>query len=268
MDDYGQRWFDDIGKDYFSQEYWYLFTVALASHWRQTPLTVSEAKRCMKTGSSKTRQNRLQKLIDERLFFKTKDRDDLRRTHLEPTDEMLDAGRLHFSRTLREALHFLEKANLLTTNPQPLLDTVSQTSDEVDKQFLLPWAEFLVDYTNDWNTSFRTLFHTEEYWYAFVHSLLGSWNSQPLTMSEACQSMRTGSSRTKEKRVSLAVSRGMLIKQKSANDLRMTQVLASAELEELIKGHFERTLQALLELTRRLLHKQPSATVRLDIVGV
>ena len=25
MEDYGQVWLDDIGKDYFSQEYWYLF---------------------------------------------------------------------------------------------------------------------------------------------------------------------------------------------------------------------------------------------------
>ena len=71
--------------------------------------------------------------------------------------------------------------------------------------------------------------------------------------SDACQSMRTGSSRTKEKRVSLAVTRGMLVKQKSSSDLRSTHVLASATLEELMIGHFERALQELLELTQRLL---------------
>ena len=109
-----------------------------------------------------------------------------------------------------------------------------------------------MDYTNDWNITFKKLFHTEEYWYAFVHSLLGIWKGQPLTMSDACQSMRTGSSRTKEKRVSLAVTRGMLIKQKSSDDLRITHVLASATLEKLLVGHFERTLHDLLKRTDRL----------------
>ena len=253
MDDYGQRWLDDIGKDYFSQEYWYLFTVTLVSHWRQTPLSVSEACDCMKTGSSKTRQNRLQKLITEHLLFKTKEGTDLRRTHLEPTEEMLHGGRIHFRNTLTEAIEFLAEVGLLASSPEPFLERISESSDEVDTRYLLPWAEFLVDYTNDWNTSFKKLFHTEEYWYAFVHSLLGSWKGQPLTMSEACQSMRTGSSRTKEKRVSLAVTRGMLIKEKSSSDLRTTHVLASDALEELLIGHFERTLHDLLGLTRRLL---------------
>ena len=102
------------------------------------------------------------------------------------------------------------------------------------------------------NTTFNKLFHTEEYWYTFVHSLLGIWKGQPLTMSDACQSMRTGSSRTKEKRVSLAVTRGMLIKHKSSSDLRITHVSASGTLEKRLVGHFERTLGDLLKRTRRL----------------
>jgi len=252
MDRYGQRWLDDIGKDYFSQEYWYLFTVALVHHWRDSPLSISEACDCMKTGSSKTRQSRLHKLITEHLFFKTKDRADLRRTHVEPTDEMLEGGRMHFRGTLTEAMQFLDEAGLLSSSPQLLLDRISDNGDETDKRFLLPWAEFLVDYTNDWNSTFKNLFHTEEYWYTFVHSLLGIWKGQPLTMSDACQSMRTGSSRTKEKRVSLAVTRGMLTKQKSPDDQRITHVLASDTLETLLVGHFERTLGDLLKRARRL----------------
>ena len=258
MDNYGQRWLDDIGKDYFSQEYWYLFTVALVSHWRQAPLSISEACDCMKTGSPKTRQNRLQKLITEHMLFKTKEATDLRRTHLEPTEAMLHGGRIHFRNSLTEAIQFLDEADLLASCPEPLLARISESSDNVDTRYLLPWAEFLVDYTNDWNTTFKKLFHTEEYWYAFVHSLLGAWKGAPLTMSEACQSMRTGSSRTKEKRVSLAVTRGMLIKQKSSSDLRTTHVLASATLEALLIGHFERTLHKLMALTRLLLAPEMS----------
>ncbi len=256
MDRYGQRWLDDIGKDYFSQEYWYLFTVTLVHHWRESPLSISEACDCMQTGSSKTRQSRLQKLIAEHLFFKTKDWADLRRTRVEPTEEMLEGGRMHFRGTLTEAMRFLGEAGLLPSSPQPLLDRISDNGDEADKRFLLPWAEFLVDYANDWNSTFKKLFRTEEYWYTFVHSLLGIWKGQPLTMSDACQSMRTGSSRTREKRVSLAVTRGMLTKQKSPDDQRITHVLASAALETLLIGHFERTLGDLVKRTRRLFQVQ------------
>ena len=132
MDHRGQCCLDNIGKNYFSQEYWYLFTVMLVSHWRETPLSVSEACDCMKTGSSKTRQNRLQKLIEEHMFFKTKDQTDLRRTHLEPTEEMLHGGRIQLRNTLTEAIQFLAEAGLLSSSLEPLLDRISHDSDEVD----------------------------------------------------------------------------------------------------------------------------------------
>ena len=76
MENYGQSWFNDIGKDYYSQEYWYLLTITLAYHWRQTPLSISEACDSMKTGSSRTRENRLKKLIAEHFFIKIKNRTD------------------------------------------------------------------------------------------------------------------------------------------------------------------------------------------------
>ena len=141
---------------------------------------------------------------------------------------MLHRGRIHFRNTLTETIQFLAEAGLLASSPEPLLDRIPHNSHELDKRYLLPWAEFLVDYSNGWNTTFKKLFHTEEYWHAFVLSLLGSWKGQPLTMSEACQSMRTGSSRTKEKRVSLAVARGILIRQESSSNLRTMHPLASA----------------------------------------
>lgn len=256
MENYGQNWLDDIGKDYFSQEYWYLFTITLAYHWRQTPLSVSEACDSMKTGSSKTRENRLKKLIAEHFFIKIKNQTDLRRTYLEPTKEMLLGGRKHFSNSLGKAIRFLDDAQLLSSSPKPLLDRILCDSEHVDKNFLLPWAEFLIDYTNDWNNTFSKRFHTEEYWYPFVYCLLGCWKGQQLTTSEVCQCMRTGSSRTREKRVSLAVSRGMLVKQKSTHDLRTTYILTSSVLEELLINHFNRTLNHFVNLTQRLQERQ------------
>jgi len=73
--------------------------------------------------------------------------------------------------------------------------------------------------------------------------------------------MRTGSGRTKEKRVSLAVSRGMLVKQKSNCDLRTTYILTSSVLEELLISHFGRTLNNLLSLTQGLLARQQEIRV-------
>ena len=70
------------------------------------------------------------------MFFKTKDQTDLRRTHLEPAEEMLHRGRFHFSKTLTEATRFLAEAGLLASSPEPLLDRISHNSDEVDKRFL------------------------------------------------------------------------------------------------------------------------------------
>lgn len=256
MENYGQSWLNDIGKDYFSQEYWYLFTITLAYHWRQTPLSISEACDSMKTGSSKTRENRLKKLITEHFFIKIKKQTDLRRTYLEPTKEMLIGGRKHFRNSLGQAIRFLVDAQLLASDTKPLLDRISCDDEDVDKNYLLPWAEYLIDYTNDWNNTFSKRFHTEEYWYPFVYCLLGCWKGQPLTISEVCQCMRVSSNRTREKRVSLAVSRGMLVKQKSTDDLRTTYILASEVLEELLVSHFTRTLNNLLNLSQQLLDTQ------------
>ncbi len=261
MEDYGQTWLDDVGKDFFSQEYWYLFVITLVYHWRQAPLNISDACRSMKTGSSKTRENRLKKLLAEHWAIKVKDQADMRQTYLEPTEEMLLSGRKHFRKSLGKAVRFLADTRLLKGDPEPLIQNISGAIEDenMDKHYLLPWAEFLIDYTNDWNNTFKNRFHTEEYWNPFVYCLRGYWAGRPLTMSDACQCMRTGSNRTREKRIALAVSRGMLVKQKSANDLRTTLILATDALEGFLASHFSRTLNNILALTQRLLEEQGSS---------
>ena len=211
----------------------------------------------MKTGSSRTRENRLKKLIAEHWCIKIKDQTDLRRTHLEPTEEMLLSGRRHFRKSLGKVIEFLADTRLLKGHPGALLQKVSGSNENLDKHYLLPWAEFLIGYTNDWNHAFRNRFHTEEYWYPFVYCLRGAWAEQPLTMGEACQCMRTGSNRTREKRIALAINRGMLTRQKDENDLRTTSILATGNLENLLVSHFSRTLDDIISLTRQLLQENP-----------
>ncbi len=258
METYGQSWLEDIGKAYFSQEYWYLFTVTLTHYWRSTPLNVSDACDSMKTGSSKTRENRLRKIIAEHFFVKTKNRADLRQTWLQPTPEMLLNGRRHFRNSLERTIRSLLNAQLLASSSEPLLDKMLCDNEGLDKHALLPWAEFLIDYTNDWNATFGNHFHTEEYWHLFVYCLLGCWKGQPLTMGEACSCIRTGSNRTREKRISRAINRGMLTKQKSGHDLRTTFILTTETLEDLLSKHFSRTLNCFRNLAQSLQERQIS----------
>ena len=68
--------------------------------------------------------------------------------------------------------------------------------------------------------------------------------------------MRFGSSRTKEKRVSLAISRGMLAKQKNESDLRTINIMTTGNLEHHLINHFSRTLNNFLNLSQRLHERQ------------
>ena len=253
MEDYGAAWLADTGKEFYSQEYWYLVTMTLVRHWQRNPLNISDAYQSMKTGSSKTRENRLKKVIAEHWCIKIKDQTDLRRTHLEPTEGMLLLGRRHFRSSLGGAVRFLREQRLLERNPTALLRQIEGSSRNLDKPYLLPWADFLVGYTDDWNQTFENRLRTDEYWLPFVRCLRGGWSNHPLTMGEACQCMSTGSSRTREKRIALAVNRGMLQKQRDEHDLRVTSILATDVLESRLVGHFARTLGEVIALVHRLL---------------
>ena len=253
MEDYGAAWLADTGKEFYSQEYWYLVTMTLVRHWQRNPLNISDAYQSMKTGSSKTRENRLKKVIAEHWCIKIKDQTDLRRTHLEPTEGMLLLGRRHFRSSLGGAVRFLREQRLLERNPTALLRQIEGSGRNLDKPYLLPWADFLVGYTDDWNQTFENRLRTDEYWLPFVRCLRGGWSNHPLTMGEACQCMSTGSSRTREKRIALAVNRGMLQKQRDEHDLRVTSILATDVLESRLIGHFARTLGEVIALVHRLL---------------
>ena len=253
MEDYGAAWLADTGKEFYSQEYWYLVTMTLVRHWQRNPLNISDAYQSMKTGSSKTRENRLKKVIAEHWCIKIKDQTDLRRTHLEPTEGMLLLGRKHFRSSLGGAVRFLGERRLLERNPTALLRQIEGSGRNLDKTYLLPWADFLIGYTDDWNQTFENRLRTDEYWLPFVRCLRGGWSNHPLTMGEACQCMSTGSSRTREKRITLAVNRGMLKKQRDEHDLRVTSILATDVLESRLIGHFARTLSGVATLVNHLL---------------
>ena len=255
MEEYGQVWHEDIGRDLFTQEYWYLLIVAMVHHWRRTPFNIGDACSSMRTGSAKTRENRLRRLLESNWFQKSKHSQDRRQTCINPTMDMQRTVGAHLRTSLLRAAHFGQHPELLHDQARLLSSFLEHPASDLDDAFLLPWAEFLVDYTNDWNATFNNRFHTEEYWHPFVHCLRASWAGRSLAMSEACQAMRTGSNRTRENRIAIAITRNLLEKKKGDSDLRTTLVLPTALLEDRLIGHFSRTLLQLLELLRSMVGK-------------
>lgn len=254
MEEYGQVWHEDIGRDFFSQEYWYLLVIAMVHYWRRVPFNIGDACNSMKTGSARTRENRLRKLLESHWFQKSKSTADKRQTCVTPTPEMLRIVGAHLRNSLARVARFAQRCGLFHGDVQQLLHRLEKPGEDLDELFLLPWAEFLIGYTDDWNATFNNRFHTEEYWYPFVHCLRAHWAGQPLTMSEACQAMRTGSNRTRENRIAIATSRKLLDKRRSETDLRTTHVLPTPRLERYLVDHFSRTLTKLLQLLKSLSH--------------
>ncbi|WP_203292448.1 hypothetical protein [Maricaulis parjimensis] len=121
---------------------------------------------------------------------------------------------------------------------------VETSVDTAEPGELADWTEFLEDYARDWDATFAGQPHyfTQEFWYLFVACLRAKWRGAPLTISQACQVMKTGSNRTREERINRAVSDGFLSKEKAGDDRRQTVLMPSPRLEDMLRSHFERTL--------------------------
>lgn len=115
---------------------------------------------------------------------------------------------------------------------------------EISDQDLFRWLDFLENYARDWDRAFdnRPGYFTQEYWYLFVACTVGYWRGGALTVSAACQAMKSGSNRTREDRIKRAVDDGYLEKRKADLDGRNALVVPTPKLERIIRGHFERTL--------------------------
>lgn len=112
------------------------------------------------------------------------------------------------------------------------------------KSDLLTWMDALDAYARDWDESFdhRASYFTQEFWYLLVNCMIANWKGSPLTVSGACQHMKSGSNRTREDRIRRAVDDGYLVKLPSPSDGREAIVIPSEKLEKLMVEHFERTL--------------------------
>lgn len=108
---------------------------------------------------------------------------------------------------------------------------------------LIVWAKALEGYARDWDETFekRPGYFTQEFWYLLVGCMIANWNGRPMTMSQACQQMKSGSNRTREERIKRAVDDGFLVKERAGDDGRAALVRPTPKLEDLMVGHLQRT---------------------------
>lgn len=122
--------------------------------------------------------------------------------------------------------------------------------DEGRRSEITAWAQALEAYARDWDDAFgnRPGYFTQEFWYLLVGCMIADWRGRPMTMSAACQAMKSGSNRTREERIKRAVDDGFLTKERTSDDGRAAIVRPTPMLEELIVAHLERTLATTLSL--------------------
>jgi len=123
-----------------------------------------------------------------------------------------------------------------------------------ERERILLWMDALEYYGRDWDKTFenKASYFTQEFWYLLVNCLVNHWNGTPLSVSGACQQMKTGSNRTREARIKKAVTDGYLLKEKSDKDHREAFVIPSPKLEALMVEHFERTLGKTQEILQAI----------------
>lgn len=115
--------------------------------------------------------------------------------------------------------------------------------DGAPNEEIIIWAHALEAYARDWDDTFekRPGYFTQEFWYLLVGCMIANWNGRPMTMSQACQQMKSGSNRTREERIKRAVDDGFLVKERAGDDGRSALVRPTPKLEALMVGHLQRT---------------------------
>lgn len=85
---------------YFTQEFWYMLVGCLRADWAGHPLSVSQLAHSMKSGSNRTREERIKRAVDDGYLTKEKGVDDGRAAIVRPTAELETLIIGHLQRTL------------------------------------------------------------------------------------------------------------------------------------------------------------------------
>ena len=94
---------------YFTQEFWYMLIGCVRAHWAGHPLTVSQLAQSMKSGSNRTREERIKRAVDDGYLVKERDERDGRSASVRPTQELENMIIGHLNRTLSRVLENLQR---------------------------------------------------------------------------------------------------------------------------------------------------------------
>lgn len=99
---YARDWDSTFGaqSNYFTQEFWYMLIGCVRAHWAENPLTVSQLAQSMKSGSNRTREERIKRAVDDGYLVKVRDEQDGRAACVRPTPELEKMVIDHLQRTL------------------------------------------------------------------------------------------------------------------------------------------------------------------------
>ena len=119
LEDYARDWDRTFENrpSYFTQEFWYLLVGSMLHNWRGTPLTVSTAAQYMKTGSSRTREERIKKAVVDGYLMKIKHESDGREAYVVPTPKLEEIMVAHLDRTLLHMAEAIRQLDTLENDP-------------------------------------------------------------------------------------------------------------------------------------------------------
>ncbi|NEX94786.1 hypothetical protein [Caulobacter sp. 17J65-9] len=104
LEGYARDWDETFENrpNYFTQEFWYLLVGCLIADWRGKPITVGAACQIMKSGSNRTREERIKRAADDGYLTKERAGEDGRAAVVRPTPKLERLMRGHFERTLSQ----------------------------------------------------------------------------------------------------------------------------------------------------------------------
>jgi len=105
--EYAEDWdraFRSKQTNYFTQEYWYLFTACTKAYLDGRPLAIAQAAAKMRTDlSENAKTDRINKAVDDGFLLKLDSERDARQKHLVPSEKLITLLTGHLGRTLEGA---------------------------------------------------------------------------------------------------------------------------------------------------------------------
>lgn len=104
LDDYARDWDATFRNrpDYFTREFWDLLVGCMVAHAQGQPMTIGAAIQAMKAGSSRTREDRIKRAVDDGFLVKEKKPGDGRSSTIRPTPLLEERICAHLERTLAD----------------------------------------------------------------------------------------------------------------------------------------------------------------------